>query len=104
MTIAAAKARGAECLITSKNGEVFNIVPTNATPAAISTEHTSVEKEENVPFNVQHYVARIAAKAVYMPTIAGYWIISSIFGRFQEDEITEFPSFPLHKYFTASLA
>ena len=60
-------------MVTSKDGEVLNLVVTTATRiCAVVAYQGSIAEEEEVRIGIEERIACIASEAIYVPTVASY--------------------------------
>lgn len=97
------KARCAEGLVTGQDGKILDLVPTRA--AAVGTvvaDQGAVAEEEQVGVRIEEGLARVAAKTVNVPSIAGWKMVSiSITHRDHDGEnVPSSNAFPSSKIYT----
>lgn len=72
LTVATPEARRAERLVTSEDGEVFDLVSAStAAVCAVVADERPIAEQEEVRVGVEESAAGIAAEAVEMPSVAG---------------------------------
>jgi hypothetical protein len=78
LAIPAAKAGGAEGLVSGKNCQVFNLISTRTTAvcAVIADERSITEKQE-IRVRVEKCSAGIAPETIQMPSIASCNMVST---------------------------
>lgn len=71
LTIPASETGSAECLITSEDSEILDLVAACvAAVCAIVAYEGAVAKEQQVRIGVEECTAGVAAEAIYMPAVA----------------------------------
>jgi hypothetical protein len=72
LAIAALEAIRTKGLVARQDGQVFNLIPTiTATVGAIVAYEGSVAQEQEVCIGIEESAARVATKAVDMPSVTG---------------------------------
>lgn len=83
------KAGGAEGLVAGEDGKILDLVPTCAAAiGAVVADQRAVAEEEEVGIGVEEGLARVAAEAVNVPSIAGWTMVSISITQRHHDEST----------------
>lgn len=74
LAVSAPKAAGAECLVARKDCQILNLVPACATAVcAIVANERSIAEEQKIRVGVEQGPASIAAEAIDVPSVSGYF-------------------------------
>lgn len=77
LAISASKARSAEGLVPSKDGQILDLVPTGAAAVgAVVANKGAIAEEEEVRIGVEEGPAGVATEAVEMPPVSSCRIVS----------------------------